>query len=64
MRERARSRQVELVRGMKSLASQHAVDAETGKDDGCSCSEWVVEMADMIEELHKRIDVLDPDSVR
>ena len=57
-RERVRAKQVELVRGYKHLA----LKVHESGEDTCSCVEWVAEMADMIEALHKRIDVLDPDS--
>lgn len=60
IREESRANELELARGMKVLAEHHyGPDGKPKKDDWCSCVDNVIELVDMVEELHKRIDVLD-----
>lgn len=59
MRIEWRARQVDRVRAYGRLSK----DSHT-EDENCSCQDFVSEMVTMIEDLHKKIDVLDPDSVR
>ncbi len=65
VREESRAKELELARAMKVLAEHHfGPDGKPKNDDWCSCVDHVLDLVAMIEELHKRIDVLDPDSIR
>lgn len=56
--------QLDLVYGMKVLASGELLNIERDGDDGCSCTEWVMELATMVESLHRLIDEKVPGAVR
>lgn len=63
-RERWRHKQLNLVNAMKVLASGQLLDSERDGEELCSCTEWVIELATMVEVLHKLIDEKVPGALR
>lgn len=63
MRIRWRARQVELVRVYADMAKEVHGDPDRAPAEQCSCQDYIIEMKQIIEDLHAQIDELDPDSV-
>lgn len=64
MRIEWRARQVERVRAYGEMARKVHSDPDRIPAEQCSCQEYIYDMVKIIEDLHKKIDVLDPDSVK